>query len=246
MRVWPTCREASAHVRSPSELDARQGLSRPKRNETRPEPNREASAASAAKRAKVNIRRWCLHNRIERLLTLTLRPECCSDGVAPTFDDLAGRAGQFRRRLEAAMPGVKVVLVVEPGKTTGRLHFQGGLDRYVKKEVLEACWPWGFVEARQVRLRGRDVAGEEAMRVCASYLAKYVAKDAGGRHRPDGRHRYEVTQGCKPPSEVLDADTIDEGWRLIVAFFDGELPRYVWRSEEVPDFPGMKTWVGFW
>lgn len=247
VRVWPQCREASWYVRARSRgaeessegssggvgVDTGSGCSPSEGGEV----DHGATDASAARRAKTMVRRWCKANGIFRLVTLTVA------GPPPTWAEVWERVPEFRRRLSVAFPGIKFVATVEPGGKTGRYHVQAGVDRYVSKDDLRALWPHGFTDIKSLSDKPGD---PESVRKCAAYLAKYVGKsyEDGGRER--GRHRYEVTQGCQPVSDVIDVNDLVEGRAVAIAYFDGEMPSFIWSSAEVAEFPGLPVRCGFW
>jgi hypothetical protein len=204
-------------------------------------PDQAASAARAARRAKTQTRRWCKHNGVYRLGTLTFRE------APATWDEAMSYAPAFRRALQKAFPGTKLFVTVERGGKFGRLHLQIGTDRFVAKAALAELWPHGFVDIRRLGAGGLSQGEVAAMASkCASYLAKYVGKSYGEGDRGRGQHRYEVTEGCQPTCEVFEALDEDGAFVVVVASFMGELPAFIWRSELVEDFPGPAVRCGFW
>jgi hypothetical protein len=228
-RVYPQVGEAVAVLRS-------DGIPQKKGGHCTPEENRRR----AARRAKTQVRRYCVANRLRRLVTLTYGPPFCT-----SHDQVVRDVGDFIRKLRRVL-GLKgpipYVWVPELHKDGQRYHVHVVVDRFLPKPVLRQCWPHGFVDIREVRNRGR--AKGEAMRRVAGYVAKYVSKtyEDGGA----GRHRYEVGQGCQPVSLELEASRPGTFARLASLHFGGHPPSSSWSSSSQEHWDGPPVEVFQW
>lgn len=195
----------------------------------------------AGRRAKAQLRRYCAANEINRLVTLTYAPPFCTDPK-----QLRSDLGQFFRRLRIEL-GQKLpyVWVPELHKDGQRFHAHVGLNRYVRKDLIAACWPHGFVDVRRIRVRHGNGAGDLAKsRQAANYLSKYVAKTFEAS-RPVGFHRYEVAQGFQPAEDllVLPSEAAARAW--VIAQLGGTAPSFVFNSDDLDDWTGPACRVLF-
>lgn len=205
----------------------------------RPDPDGRGSAcfddagARAARRARTQIRRYCTHNGITRLLTLTFTDE----HLPPTRRAAFAEARAFVRRLR--LHGINLgayVVVVERGGRTGRLHVHIGYGRYLPAPTVAAVWNRGWVDLRSL-LRADAARGHRsASAVAARYLAKYAAKALEeNEERATGEHRYEVGQGFQPTyadgecsSDELARIVSHAEWCLSYLDHPGERPTIPW------------------
>jgi hypothetical protein len=155
----------------------------------------------AARRAGTKVRRYCAENRLNRLGTLTYGGAGCHDVV-----ELHGELGAFFRRLRRGLGGSPFPYLWvgewhQGGQGGHGLHAHFAVGRYVRRSVIEECWPHGYVHIKLLGdLPAASTALEQA-RLGARYLAKYVVK-AFDDPSSFGLHRYEVAQGFAP--EVLE------------------------------------------
>lgn len=171
---------------------------KPQRTTTDP----DRSAREAAQRAASKIRRYCAHNRLNRLGTLTYAGDGNHDPSALRED-----LGEFFRALRAGAGGKPLPYLWVPEWHPGGhgLHAHFAVGKFVPRSVIDKAWGRGFVH---IKLIGDLPVGSGTMaeaRRAAGYLSKYVAKGVG-EHRPtDGPalHRYEVAQGFQPTSVRL-------------------------------------------
>lgn len=238
VRVFPTAREASWYVRPSLRAGGKPG--RPA--EPRPEAcGRQDDRAS--RRAAAQLRRYCKANRLSRHLTVTFDPA----HEAHNRGEVLRAVALFRRKLfEHYGERFPFVGVPEQGGKNKRWHCEVALGRYVPQPLLESLWGNGFVNV--VRYTDRHKTSDEvavAAKV-AGYLSKYVAKALLETERQPGDHRYEVAQGFQPDSEVYDVEDLDEGYRVAVGCFGGELPAWRWSSADVPTFEGLPVRCGYW
>jgi hypothetical protein len=196
---------------------------------------RDQSARSmdeAGRRARGRLRRYCAHNRLNRLGTLTYAGEGCFD------------QGQVRRDLGEFFRGLRELVgrpfpyawVPEWHKDHG-LHAHFAVGRYIRHSVIEEAWGRGLVH---IKLLGNVPIGSGALgesRQAARYLAKYVGK-ALAEGRELGRHRFDVAQGFAPSVDRIKGANADEVLAVAVARMGGP-PSVVWRSRD------MTFWLGF-
>jgi len=221
VRWFPSCREFSAWVAA------------------RPDPNGRGGAcaddhvARANRRAKGSIRRYCLHSKLDRLITLTYDAENLPGTRQEAFND--ARAFVRRMRHDGHDLGAYIV-VVERGTRGGRLHVHLGVGRFIPAAAIASGWQRGWVDVR--RLLPRNVAGRRraASELTAQYLAKYAAKSIEeDTERATGEHRYEVAQGYQPPTvegwmtpEQLEEVCAAADWSMSWLDLDGQRPMCPW------------------
>jgi hypothetical protein len=200
----------------------------------------EVNRLRAERRARTMVRRYCVANKIDRLVTLTFRPPFCTDAK-----ELIEHRKRFIRRLRHAL-GDKFpyVWVPELHKDGVKLHAHMGINRFVKKYQMAEVWGHGFVDLRLIRAKG--AASEFGRsRQAARYLSKYVGK-AFAQQSTFGCHRYEVGQGFQPRSERRTFPTAEAAGAWAAEMMGCATPDYVWRSSEVEDWQGPPVAVAFW
>jgi hypothetical protein len=173
------------------------------------------------------------------MTTLTYAPPFCDDPKVLRRD-----LGVFFRRLrsEVGKP-IPYVWVPELHADGQRFHAHIGLNRFVKKPLLESCWPHGWVDVRRIKVR--DANSDMAKcRQAARYLSKYVDKTFE-ESRPLGYHRYEVAQGFQPAEEVLVFQSESEAQRWAIKANGGAPPSYVFNSDDIDDWTGPSCRVMF-
>lgn len=158
-----------------------------------------ASLKSSLARSSRTLRRWCTHNRVDRLVTLTFATE-------PTLDAGWAHVEAFRRRLTEAGYS-QPAIVPQYGSKGGRLHFHCAWSGYVPKAVLESLWPHGWVDVRLIRQRGSKrvtMSKLGAARVVAGYLSGYLSEAAGsGVSEPaSAEHEDSETPEVAGPKRV--------------------------------------------
>jgi hypothetical protein len=176
------------------------------------------------------VRRYCAHNGLSRLWTLTYAGRGCHD-PAQLRTDLGG----FFRCLRAALGAdpLPYVWVPEWHKTHG-LHAHFALGRYVRKGLVVSTWDRGFVNAKLLSDLPVGSGVREAARKAAGYLSKYVSKTFDAPHL-FGRHRYDVAQGFQPPVQRLTGATAEEVLDQASEVM-GAQPVQLWSSAEAEDW----------
>jgi hypothetical protein len=201
------------------------------------EPDVDRSLEAAAVRARGQIRRYTVANRLNRLGTLTYAPPFCCDPL-----QLRADVADFWIRLRGLLggKGYPYVWVPELHADRERWHVQFAVGRYIKRSLIESAWAGrGWVHIKLLGdLPARSSAAAEA-RIAGKYVSKYVTKDLQAL---GGLHRYEVGQGFQPERFSLSAESDQEAERLVsFEWFGGEEPEVSWRSwhKEEHDGPPM-------
>jgi hypothetical protein len=107
---------------------------------------------------------------------------------------------RFLERLQVAYGRMPVIVVIERGGKTGRLHVHFAVERWLPHERVTALWGHGFTWVGDPGKLGARTGA----RKLAGYLSKYVTKDLcqeRSRDLPAERgagHRYSVTEGWAP------------------------------------------------
>jgi hypothetical protein len=157
--------------------------------------------ARAHARARREVRRYCVRNRLDRMWTLTFRcwscdeaPCGCGEQASPSPAEAWECWTRFVRRLRRFLGhDVPVLAVLERGsKGTRRVHLHVAVGFLVDVEELERVWGHGWVKARRSRAQGSGL--RERARRAAGYLSKYLGKDFG-QEREQGDHRYRRARG---------------------------------------------------
>jgi hypothetical protein len=211
-----------------------------------PEPvvkDPERSKRSAANRATVKVRRYCVAHRLTRQVTLTYRGEGVHD------EEVVGRDVKLAlKRLKRR--GVDLgpylwVRELHPGGHGFHVHLL--LGKYVPKVDLERAWGLGFVDVRKIKTK--HSGGRADARTAASYLAKYVRKtfEEGGTVST-GRHRYGCARGYQVVCRSWVAMSTAQAIGQCAKIFYGEAPAVVfWNTQEgASPSDAPPTAVAFW
>jgi hypothetical protein len=188
----------------------------------------------AARRAKGRVRRYCAANGLNRLGTLTYRGAGCHDQR-----QVREHVGEFFRQLRSELGGkpFPYAWVPEWHKTDHGLHLHFAVGQFIKRSLIEASWPHGWVHIKLIGDLpvGAGTVGEA--RVAAGYLSKYVGKAFEDTSRIDGLHRYDLAQGFTPRFERITGNSPDA---VINAASQrlGSDPLLVWSSQDTPGWQG--------
>lgn len=219
----PTVGEHSVQVK-------RRPVEDPERNIAIPDPER--SRREAQRRARITIRRYAVHNRINRLVTVTI-----GDGAGcHDRDEMIAKVRTFIRVLVSKYPALRYVYSLEMHPGGHGYHVHLGVNVYVPKELIAQAWGHGYVDVR--RLKGRAERGKrEAYRAAAAYLSKYVVK-AEDEGRAFGKHRYERSQGNNPVEIRVEAS-----FGACYEWVIGQLTSkpWVWSSSSLDSWAGPLT-----
>lgn len=199
------------------------------------------SAEEAALRAGRKVRRYCAHNRLNRLGTLTYRGEGCHDPRQLRTD-----VAEFFRRLRELLGGdaFAYVWVPEWHKTDHGLHVHFTVGRFIRRGLIEQAWEHGFVHIKLLGDLPSGSTSRDEARVAARYVSKYVRKGFDARRMP-GLHRYEVAQGFQPTTLRLHgrtrADVLGQAAEMM-----GGSPAHVWSSQETLGWQGPPAVWAMW
>ena len=202
-----------------------------------PAADPDRAREEAGRRARTRLRRYCVENGLNRLVTLTYEGSGCHDQRQIRQD-----VGVFVRSLRRSLGGkpLPYVWVPEWHKTDHGLHMHLALGRYVRRSLLKAAWDApgaGFVH---IRLLGDLPVGAgrvgEARRA-AGYLGKYVTKSFGEEQRSRSLKRYEVAEGFAPKVLHLTGRSADEVTDMACEYMQAA-PSTTWNSREVEGWKG--------
>jgi hypothetical protein len=202
-----------------------------------PDGTASADMERAARRRRGRVRRLCVSNQIAYLSTLTYRGEGQFEWAAMSRD-----VARFRRQVKRRFPGLKGPLLTVPEWHPGGhgLHVHVGTSDFVPKELLEACWPHGFVDNGE--RRRRRGAGLPSPLRAARYVSKYLSKAQEGGRPPWG-HGYEITQGFQP-RKVQVRGLGQGGVEVAVRALLGGLEFHVWDSSTCAGWLGPPSaWI---
>lgn len=191
-------------------------------------PDLVRSRKEAQKRAAKQVRRWCVHARLDRLLTLTI-------AEATGLEDRPRVMRMVRRFFLAARvryPRLRYLYVLELHPGGHGYHIHVAVSEWLDPVVVRECWTHGFIDVRRIKTKSRGSLLEQA-RHCARYVAKYACKseDEG---RGLGGHRYERSQGTPIPEIRIECDS----WSAAEAWLRSKIRRpivWTWSSLEAGD-----------
>jgi hypothetical protein len=174
----------------------------------------------AGRRARGEVRRFCVHNGLTRLWVLTFEQPHFDHGEAMKV------VATFVRRFKRKYGDQPYVYGLEPhpgvcsscgqkvkackGCSDGEILSHGWHANlviradFIDKAELQTLWGQGNVRFEDRKVRGAvKLSARERTRRLGSYVAKYFTKAAEelalyGCEMRKGAHRYEVSQGHKP------------------------------------------------
>jgi hypothetical protein len=185
--------------------------------------------ARSVRRSKSALRRFCVHNGLGYMCTLTFRNEPLVEKSVTRAIDL------FLRRLRFAGIYGSYAWVIERGKK-GRLHVHFACSWWSAAEAVEVCEGCATAGLLKVRpdvpprgslcvgcLWGQGFVGAptEAVgdpRGVALYVSKYAAQDFG--FKEGGKNRYHVPRGYQPPVVRHGAITLRQAESLVGRYVD--------------------------
>lgn len=155
-------------------------------------PDAETNEQRASRRARTVVRRYVVHNRLDRICTLTFNDDHLPASRAEAFRVVS----QFLHRSAYFDKRTPYLFVIERGTRGGRLHAHILVGRWIDSRSLAAEWKRGYVDVRRlVAKRGGGSAAERAARYASKYVSKETSKQTD---REAGDHRYERSQGRNP------------------------------------------------
>ncbi len=195
-------------------------------------PDVVRSRKEAQLRATKQVRRWCVHARLDRLVTLTI-------GERTDISDrerVATMVAKMFRKLRKVYPALRYLYVLELHPGGHGYHCHAAVNLWIDPVALREAWGQGFVDVRRIKTKSRGSLAEQS-RLAARYMAKYATKseDEG---RSAGRHRYERSQGDPIPEFRIECDS----WGAAEAWLRSKLRRpVIWQWISPDDDP---TWLG--
>lgn len=192
----------------------------------------ERAKVEADRRARIKVRRYCVRNGLDILITLTFDNEHLPTSRAGAWPPIE----TFRRRLVGLVGETFPMLaVIERGAKNGRLHVHLAVGRFIPREQIEAAWGCGFIDVRKIRVAGEGKRSR--CRMAAHYLAKYVAKDDQD-DREFNDKRYSVAKGFGVVSRSQRVGDKFAGLALLDAWCGGAGVVFMWDSSVDPDWLG--------
>lgn len=180
-------------------------------------------------RAQGAIRRWCVHNRVDHLGTLTNREEIYS------WREINRRVRKFLERKAASGNKRPMLLAAEPHPGGHGYHVQFAVRGFLDVGLLRQWWP--LKRYGNIDIQWHHEADLTPKKI-ARYVGKYVGKqlDAEELHgcepRPAGAHRYWKTQGHDPvPTEKRFATWADL-WAWVLRHYGEPKPPQWWTSDD--------------
>jgi hypothetical protein len=218
----------------------------PQKRESRGGCTPEENIRRAARRARTQVRRYCVANRLFRMWTLTYGAD--KGPRATTHDQVVNDLGNFVRQLRKSFPGAPkfaYVWVPELHKDGVHYHVHFLVDRFIPHSVMEKAWGHGWVGVPKGKDRhGQQIRGKGATRRAAGYASKYVGK--AYEDRSAGRHRYECAQGFQPVSLEIRAEQLTSFLGIASAWFGGQVPSWTWSSSSNPAWTGPPVHLWGW
>ena len=196
----------------------------------------------ANQRAIGELRRYCVKNRLLKMLTLTFaEPQWNREEVKQQVNALFVRW----RGLKGGKTFPYVyVLELHPGtdlKPSHGLHVHVAVPlRFIDKHWLQETWGHGLVHYSDPKPLRKGNERDRA-RTLAFYLSKYISKDFGSDHA-FGEHRYEVAQGFGVRKKNKRFNSLFDALEWLT-WIDGERFYEVWSSSKKEDWDGPPVWV---
>lgn len=225
------------------------GLRAERREEWR-EECRARSEEANARRAASKLRRYCRHNRLDHLVTLTYAGDGCRE-----WSDVVTHWRRFMQAWNKHKGQQEMAAVIEPHPGGHGFHIHIGMHGKVDIPALRKCWRRGYGRGIDVTWLGKKNAtrGGAPPKRCAQYLAKYVAKGlmaeecaaAGLTPRKPGQHRYFIAEGSSPERLRFYAYSRQECFDLLRSYMGA--PAFVWCSDALPQWNAPRChYLDYW
>lgn len=218
-------------------------------DQVEPEHDPERSAREASRRARAEMRRYCVANRIDKLWTLTY------GGEAPTdWSQVWEHIEAFRKRLWAHLGRrIPMVVVIEEGSKNGRLHVHPAVSEYIDQADMAKLWGHGFVFVRKIKAnpspRRTTPSRSDLARIVAGYLSGYLIANGKKAHAQDGRaghgKRFSTTRGFSPSCDRIRVETMAEAHMIVFREMGTDFS-YQWASSDLEDWDGPPVWIVFY
>lgn len=244
LSLYPDAFEASASLRTAGRS---RGAGQPRPSEAGADEiaaRRDRSAQEAARRARRQLRRYVVANRLTRLTTLTYAGQGCHDPRV-VRGDIAAFFVALRSSLGGGPLPYAWVSELHPGGHGWHVH--AVFDRYVPRRIIDGAWGHGFIHIKRITDLPVGSGAVHEAAIAGRYIAKtltasYLSKDFTAR---DGLHRYEVAQGFQPRARVVWGRTAAESLREASGLV-GREPSRVWRSIDAEGWQGPPAVWASW
>jgi len=217
-------------------VDKRTGEVRAERWLTPDEVKRTANLDRANRRARRELRQYCVRNRLSKMWTLTL---------AEILDKktVKRRVNAFMHKWRDLNGGKEFpyLYVLELHADGERWHVHVAVPNgYTDKHKLQELWGLGLIRFDESPRRGKGTGAREQYRRLAAYLAKYISKSIEDVHEP-GEHRYERAQGFGVEVVRRSFAMFDNAESWLVSQPGGSWIQK-WSSDEIATWDGPPAW----
>lgn len=193
-------------------------------------PRPEDHVARSVRRSRSTLRRFCVHNGLGYMPTLTFRHDPASRSA------VCVAVGRFLRRLRYRGVDEPFSWVIERGEKDGRLHVHFACNWWGRVEAVEVCERCATPGLRRVRsdippsssfcvgcIWGNGFVGRPSEcvgdpRGVAVYVSKYAAKELN--FESPGLNRYHVPRGYQPPEVRYGSFRFEQASRRLSEYFD--------------------------
>lgn len=172
----------------------------PGKRESGPKAPPEVLRERAARRAKTQVRRWIMSQRLDYMVTLTYRENV--EDRARAVSDLSKFITQVRSHYKGDFPW----LAVPERQKRGAWHFHLAVRGWQNVDLLRSIWRGivgeGNIDVRTPRAGKRARYGRLAL---AYYLSKYMMKDKDDTEPGESRYyRGREATMVEPVRIILD------------------------------------------
>lgn len=188
----------------------------------------ERNRENVLKRAKTQIRRMSMHNKLNYMVTGTTR-ECIEDRA-----QFGAMVSEWERRVKHFIPNWETIVVLEKQKR-GAYHFHAAVHGWQRLTLIRKLW-WDIVGGQgegtiHVHAPPGNSAGNSQWDIVrlARYLCKYLDKAIGEDHVFD-KKTYWHTRGIDHPpvTSIMVQAGSEEYWaRYLVQFIPG-MKNHTW------------------
>lgn len=180
----------------------------------------EQNRYRVGRRAGQQVRRYIRHGNLRRLLTFTNGG--AGEGWPNLREALRTFAAWYRADGRALLGDTGVVVVPERGGQGGRVHLHAAIRSGYRLDYSAIIRSWSaHLEAHGYHSaigshrfhagddRGKHSRGFTSARICAGYLAKYLAKGFSEEYVPQER-RYRAEEVRVPEPQTLAGFTLED------------------------------------
>lgn len=241
--VFPTAGEASIRLLGGGSADL--------------PPRPEDHVARSVRRSRSTLRRFCVHNGLGYMPTLTFRRAPSSRAAVCDAMRL------FMMRLRYRGIDEPFSWVIERGEKDQRLHVHFACNWWARVGAVEVCERCATAGLRRVRsdvppsssfcvgcIWGNGFVGRPSEcvgdpRGVAVYVSKYAAKELN--FGTPGVNRYHVPRGCQPPEVRFGSFRFDHAASRLGEYFDTDTLEVLALHELLEDeWKGPPLWTFRW